>query len=132
MESEIKALITDPLIQQRLAKYMALRCFRTTLLEDLHGGKGPRSESGDYSDVAVHTPSEVIPWNNVSRFNDAEMKALMIDVVNCSYKFIHELFDEEKSGELLLELARKDPAPQWDTPKLVPNKFDRTTFDRLP
>ena len=62
----------------------------------------------------------------------AEMKALMIDVVNCSYKFIHELFDEEKSGELILELARKDPAPDWDTPQLVPSKFDRALFDQLP
>ena len=118
MDDEIKALVTDPVVQQRLAKYLALRCLRTTLLEDLHGGTPPKSETGDYSDVTVHDSSVVIPWNEVSRFNDAEMKALMTDVVNCSYKFIRDLFDEEKSGELILELARKDPAPDWDTPKL--------------
>ena len=35
MENEIKAFVTDPVMQQRLAKYMALRCFRTTALEYL-------------------------------------------------------------------------------------------------
>jgi hypothetical protein len=31
------------------------------------------------------------------------MKALMIDVVNRTYKFIHELFDEEAIAKLLLQ-----------------------------
>lgn len=118
MENAINALVTDPVMQLRLAKYMALRCFRNTVLEDLHGGTPVESETGDYSDVTVQSPSGVIPWNEVSRISDAEMKVLMIDVVNCSYKFIHEFFDVEKGGQLLLELAEKDPAPQWDTPKL--------------
>ncbi len=123
MESALKALVTDPVMQQRLAKYMALRCFRNTVLEEFHCGKRIQSETGDYTDVTVHTPSDVIPWKDVSRLNDSEMKALMVDVVNCSYKFIHDLFDEEKGGQLLLELAERDPAPQWDTPQL-PKPFN--------
>lgn len=132
MEELLNGFVTDTVMQQRLAKYLALRCLRTTFLEDLHGGKSPKTKTGDYSDVTVHTPDEVIPWNDISRFNNAEMKALMIDVVNCSYKFIHDLFDEDKVGKLLLELAKKDPEPDWDTPQLVPSKFDRALFDQLP
>jgi hypothetical protein len=119
MESDkaIKALITDPEIQQRLAKHIALRCFRNSILEDYHTGKVPDSKSGDYTDVVVHTPYGEIPWNNLSRFNNDEMKMLMIDVVNHTYHFIQELFDDERGGKLLLKLAQKDPAPEWDDPK---------------
>jgi len=114
---DLKVFITDPVLQQRLAKYLALKCFRNSVLEDLHAGVAPDSKCGDYSDVVVHTPFGEIPWNDLSRFDDAEMKALMIDVVNETYHFIQELFDEERGGELLLNLAKQDPVPNWDDPK---------------
>ena len=116
-DDAIKVFITDPQLQQRLAKHIVLRCFRNSILEDLHAGKVPDSKTGDYSDVIVRTPYGEIPWNELSRFNDAEMKTLMINVVNHTYHFIQELFDDERGGELLLKLARKDPAPEWDDPK---------------
>lgn len=116
-DEAIKAFITDPEIQQRLAKHIALRCFRNSILENLHAGKVPDSKCGDYSDVVVRTPYGEIPWNELSRFNDAEMKALMIDVVNHTCHFIQELFDDERGGKLLLKLAEKDPAPNWNNPK---------------
>ncbi len=115
-EKSIKAIITDPVMQQRIAKHIALRCFRNSVLENLHAGKVPDSQCGDYSDVVVKTPYGKIPWNELSRFNDAEMKMLMIDVVNHTYHFIQEFFDDERGGELLLKLANKDPAPEWDDP----------------
>jgi len=74
----IKALITDPVIQQRLAKHLVLKCFRNSALEDLHAGKVPDTAAGDYSDVVVRTPYGEIPWTELSRFNDAEMKVLII------------------------------------------------------
>ena len=113
---ELKAFITDPELQQRLAKHISLRCFRNSILENLHAGKVPDSQCGDYSDVVVHTPYGEIPWNELSRFKDAEMKMLMIDVVNHTYHFIQELFNDERGGELLLKLAAKDPVPEWDDP----------------
>ena len=116
-DDPFKIFITDPEMQQRLAKHIALRCFRHSILEDLHSGKVPDSKSGDYSDVVVHTPYGEIPWNDLSRVNDDEMKALIIDVVNQTYHFIQELFDDERGGKLLLKLAQKDPAPDWDDPK---------------
>ncbi len=116
-DDAVKALITDPVMQQRLAKYLVLKCFRNSALEDLHTGMVPDSKTGDYSDVVVHTPFGQIPWNELSRFDDAEMKVLMVDVVNKTYHLVQELFDEERGGNLLLELAAKDPAPSWDDPK---------------
>ena len=116
-DDAIKAFITDPGLQQRLAKHIVLKCFRNSVLEDFHAGKVPDSKSGDYSDVVVRTPFGEIPWNDLSRFDNAEMKALMIDVVNKTYHLIQELFDEERGGKLLLKLATRDPAPEWDEPK---------------
>lgn len=116
-DESVKALITDPVLQQRLAKHLVLKCFRNSILEELHAGKVPESKCGDYSDVVVRTPYGEIPWSELSRFNDVEMKALMVDVVNETYHLIQELFDEERGGELLLKLAAQDPAPEWDDPK---------------
>jgi hypothetical protein len=115
---EVRACITDSVLQQRLAKYMVLHCFRNSMLEDLHAGISPASAARDYSDVTVSSPYGVIPWNNVSRFNDDEMKRLMIDVVDRAYRFIHTLFDETAGGELLLLLAQHDPLPRWNAPTL--------------
>ena len=116
---EVRAFMTDPVLQQRLAKYLVLQCFRNSMLEDLHAGISPSSASGDYSDVSVSSPYGVIPWPKVSRLNDDEMKRLMIDVVDRAYRFIHTLFDESTGGELLMHLAQRDPLPLWKEPKLL-------------
>jgi len=112
-----KALVTDPVLQQRLAKYLVLQCFRNSVLEDLHAGLAPSSKSGDYTDVVVRTPYGEIPWAKLSRFDDAEMKVLMVDVVNKAYQFIRLLFDDELGARLLLQLAERDPLPNWQNPQ---------------
>ena len=114
----VRAFVTDPVLQKRLAKYMVLQCFRNSPLEDLHAGISPSSAAGDYSDVQVSSPYGTIPWPEVSRFNDDEMKALMIDVVNRTYRFIHTLFDENTGAVLLLQLAERDFLPRWNEPTL--------------
>jgi hypothetical protein len=116
-DDAVRVLVTDPVLQKRLAKYLVHRCFRNSVLEDLHAGIAPDSKSGDYSDVVVSTPFGEIPWRKLSRFDDAEMKTLMIDVVQKAYDFIRELFDVENGGEILLRLAARDPVPQWEDPK---------------
>jgi hypothetical protein len=115
---EIRAFITDPALQRRLAKYLVLQCFRNSMLEDFHAGASPSSASGDYTDVTVTSPYGVIPWPRVSRLNDDEMKRLMIDVVDRTYHFIHMLFDENTGGQVLLRLAERDPLPHWNQPTL--------------
>ena len=130
---EVRAFVTDPVLQQRLAKYLVLQCVRNSLLEDLHAGVSPSSASGDYSDVNVSTPYGVIPWPKVSRLNDDEMKRLMIDVANRAYRFIHTLFDENAGPEILFRLAERDPLPQWNEPTLVDDgasKSDPDLFKR--
>ena len=103
-------------MQKRLAEYLALKCFRNSVLEDFHTGIVPASKSGDYTDVFVSTPFGEIPWNGLSRFDDADMKALMVDVVNKTYLLVQELFDEQHGGELLLKLAARNPAPHRADP----------------
>jgi hypothetical protein len=114
-------IATNELVRKRLAKLMALRCFRNTKLEDLHAGIYPSSEVGDYSDVKVVTPFGEIPWNKVSRLSDEEMKGLMIDVVNRSYTFLSELFRSGR-GDALMDamidaLKQHDPLPRWNYPE---------------
>ena len=116
-DDAMRVLIADPVLQKRLAKYLVHRCFRNSFLEDLHAGIAPDSKAGDYSDVLVATPFGEIPWPKLSRFDDKEMKTLMIDVVQQTYEFIQELFDEESGGELLLQLAARDPLPRWEDPR---------------
>ena len=115
---DARAFLGDPVLQQRLAKYMVLQCFRNSMLEDLHAGISPSSAAGDYSDVTVSSPYGVIPCPKVSRLNDDEMKRLIIDVVDRAYRFIHMLLAENNGGELLSLLAERDPLPQWNEPTL--------------
>ena len=112
-----KAIVTDPEIQQRIAEHVALKCFLNSVLAKLHCGQFPDSKTCDYSDVIVHTPFGQIPWNELSRFDDAEMKALMIDVTNKVYHYIQEPSDNVRGGELIYKLAKKDSDPDWDIPK---------------
>jgi hypothetical protein len=66
-DDAMRVLITDPVLQKRLAKYLVHRCFRNSVLEDLHAGIAPDSREGDYSDVLVTTPFGDIPG---PRFRD--------------------------------------------------------------
>jgi hypothetical protein len=116
-DDALKAFVTDSMVQKRLAKHLVLQCFRNSVLEDLHSGIAAASKTGDYTDVVVHTSYGEIPWKDLSRIDDAEMKVLMVDVVNRAYQFIQELFDEERGGQLILKLTEKDSAPNWDDPK---------------
>src|SRR5712691_10723343 len=81
-------------IAERLALVLAVLCVRNTRLEDLHAGVVPATKAGDYSDVKVVTPHGEIPWTEVSRFNDAEMRALMTEVVDKLYTVLLRLDDE--------------------------------------
>jgi hypothetical protein len=62
------------------ARFVADHGVRNTSLEDLHSGTFPSSKSGDYSDVKVVTPYGEIPWTELSRISDEEMRKLMLDV----------------------------------------------------
>jgi hypothetical protein len=108
-----RKISTNPEVLKRLAKYLAQQCFRNTMLEDLHAGITPNSQTGDYSDVS---PYGQIPWPRLSRLSDEEMKALMIDVVNKTYRALRVLFDDRLGSEVIKILTQQDLVPRWDEP----------------
>ena len=101
---------------ERLTLALVETCVRNTSLEDLHAGRFPRSATGDWSDVTVMTPEGTIPWTEVSRISDAEMKALMIEVVDLLYTYL--TYPEAQAGVRTATAA-------WDRPKLDANMMKR-------
>ena len=93
------------------AKSLIETCMRNSELENLHAGVTPDSATGDYTDVKVVTPYGEIPWAQLSRISDEEMKALMIDVVDRVYTYL-------RYPQALARLGR---AAAWQTPKLHPD-----------
>jgi len=112
--THIKDLQTSGVVRKRLAKVLAMHCFRNTKLEDFHAGQFPSSEAGDYSDVQVVSPFGKIPWKSLSRLSDAEMKTLMADVVAHCNQFLAELFASDQGGELIEQLKERDPVPELE------------------
>jgi hypothetical protein len=107
----------NELVRKRLAKLMARECFRNSKLEDFHAGTFPSSQADDYSDVKVVSPYGEIAWNNLSRLNDDEMKALMIDVVNRCDQFLAALAVNPR--EMIEAVKQPDPVPKWQDPSEV-------------
>ena len=112
---QLADLKDDTILRKRLAKLIARDCFRNTILEDFHSGKVPSSPTGDYSDVKVVTPSREIEWDELSRLSDAEMKRLMIDVVDHCYDFLMELCSP-RGQEIMDNLTLRDEVPDWNEP----------------
>jgi hypothetical protein len=102
--------ITEEELCARLALVLVETGMRNSRLEDLHAGISPDSAIGDYSDVKVVTPYGEIPWSRVSRLDDEEMKALMMEVVDRVYTI---LTHPDASWRLI-------GAARWDKPKLSP------------
>jgi hypothetical protein len=105
-------------IAAKLAKAMAMICMRNTLLEDLHAGPGPVTRTGDYSDVEVlDADGNRIPWSEVSRINDDEMRDLMRQIVNRLYTFHLSSDDPGLRSEIDRWMT---VAGKWDEPELDP------------
>ena len=105
-------------IAAKLAKIMAMLCVRNTQLEALHAGLTPITRTGDYSDVfVVDAEGRHIPWADVSRIDEDEMRGLMRDIVNRLYTF-HLHADEPK---LQATIERwMGVADKWDAPEIDP------------
>ena len=109
--------------QGEFAKIMAAACVRRGYLEKLHAGAIPVTRTGDYSDVKViDAEGREIPWNEVSRINQDEMKTLMSGVVNRIHTFLaRTLFSasEDKAFEQALDRAAAPWTKAWDEPKFL-------------
>lgn len=68
-------LLANDLVLQRLSKVIVESSFRNHL-EDIHAGTFRSSKAGDGSDIFVNSPYGEIPWNELGRISDEEMKQL--------------------------------------------------------
>src|SRR5512145_2287794 len=101
-------------IAAKLARLMAVICVRNSRLEDLHAGRVPVSRTGDGSDVVVQDgDGNRIPWSEVSRIDDAEMRALMREIVDRLYTFQLRIDDPEFRAEIERWAAA---TAHWDAP----------------
>ena len=99
-----------------LTRILALMCVRQSRLETLHRGLTPITHTGDYSDVVVvDADGRRIPWPEVSRFNQDEMRDLMREIVNKIYTFFVK--GEDPDFQAFSDYVR--PATyEWDKPKI--------------
>lgn len=107
---------------KQLALGLASLCVRNTSLENIHAGIVPTSQTGDFSDVFVSTPDGTIPWDQVSKINDAEMKQLMIEVVDKIYTVLLRQNDPEFVAKFNSYGARY--TANWDEPQEMKEWFN--------
>ena len=109
--------------ETKYAKLMAAACVRRGYLEELHRGTTPATRTGDYSDVkVVDAEGREIPWSQVSRIDQAEMKALMVGVVNRLYTFLARTLlspTDDKAFEDALDKVVAPWTKEWDEPKYL-------------
>jgi hypothetical protein len=67
--------------------------------------------------VKLISPYGEIQWDRLSRLSDAEMKALMIDVVDHCYDFLMELCSNGR--QIIEDLKLRDEVPRWNEPEPV-------------
>ena len=82
----------------------------------MHRGLSPITHTGDYSDVVVvDAEGRRIPWPEVSRFDENEMRDLMREIVNKIYTFFVK--GEDPDFVAFSDYVR--PATyEWDKPKI--------------
>ncbi|BEV13210.1 hypothetical protein ATDW_37060 (plasmid) [Asticcacaulis sp. DW145] len=107
-----------------LAKLMVAACVRRGELEGLHAGITPISRIGDFSDVyVVDADGNSIPWTEISRISQDEMKALMIGSVDRAYTFMMRTLFADGPDEVFEAALNRAVLPWtkgWDDPKYRP------------
>jgi hypothetical protein len=102
---------------------MTAPCVRHGCLEKLHVGITPVTRAGDYSDVKViDAEGREIPWNQVSRINQDEMKMLITGVVNRIHTFLARTIFcgfKDKAFEQALNRAAVPWTKAWDEQKYL-------------
>jgi hypothetical protein len=108
----------------QFVKSLVAGCVRNnSSLEDIHAGSFPRTRTGDYSDVKVVTPYCEIPWTQLSRISDEEMKRLMIEIVDNVFTVLSNTILSHSPTEaenLALTCFSLNSARSWNNPRLDP------------
>lgn len=106
----------EELIAANLSKIMAMICIRNTRLENLHAGLQPVTLTGDYSDVnVIDATGQTIPWRTVSHIDDAQMAALMREIVDRLFTFHMRRDDPSFRDHLDRWITASN---RWDNPVL--------------
>jgi hypothetical protein len=110
--------------QAEFAKIMTAACVRRGFLEKLHAGINPVTKTGDYSDVKViDAEGREIPWNEVSRIDQAEMKTLITGIVDRIHTFLSRTFLCSFKDQVFNRALERSALPwteNWDEPKYLP------------
>jgi hypothetical protein len=107
--------LTDEQIERikAIAKVITIHGYRNSPIEGIHSGISPSSKTGDYSDVKVVTPYGEIPWNEVSRISDEEMKMLNKAIFNQIYTMMY-LMETQGVPNFYFQFGL-----DWDEPELI-------------
>lgn len=122
--------------QHTLIRFIADKAIRNTL-EDLHSGIFPSTKTGDYSDVKVVTPYGEIPWNDLSRFNDKEIREVMLEIEtklhNIFSSLIPKLILNSYGPDSLMDKLEKmyENGVSWDVSKEEWNKMQQFEKNNL-
>jgi len=107
------------------AKIMTAACVRRGFLEKLHSCITPVTKTGDYSDVKViDAEGREIPWNQVSRINQGEMRTLITGIVDRIHTFLCRTFlcsFGDRDFNRALERSALPWTKNWDEPKYLPD-----------
>ena len=111
--------------EKLLARYLTNQAVRNSIIEKLHKGITPSSAAKDFSDVHVVSPYGSIPWNELSRISDKEMRELMLDIEKRLYDFLRGIpsyikaaGSEKKFYEMLEQWGFGNMnGVSWDLPK---------------
>ena len=101
---------------QHLANAITVLCVRNNpTLETIHKGKSPISKTGDFSDVfVIDGKGNKIPWNEISRITQDEMKSFMKNTSNHIYDFLCNI-DDESFLYKFIEFGMRQTL-NWDLP----------------
>lgn len=116
----LRTLLSQETFIKRLSKLLVVQAFRNGPIEDIHAGEGPSSKTGDFTDVKVVSPYGEIPWAELSRITDDEMRGMMIRAVNMVFTILWEMLDGPCGDNLLAALFNVNPLPDWNEPEIVP------------
>jgi hypothetical protein len=109
--------------QAEFSKLITAACVRRGYLEKLHSGITPATKTGDFSDVKViDADGREIPWNEVSRISQTEMKTLLSGIVNRIYTFLaRTIFSNPQDAvfEQAIDRAVKPWIKTWDEPQYL-------------
>lgn len=109
-----------------VAKMIVARCVRYTSIEPIHQGRLPCSKTGDYSDVKVVDPFQEIPWNELGRITQEEMKRFTKEAVNKMFTVLVYL---EANREIPVGRHAFHSPHDWDDAEIDPyieKIFNRT------